>query len=228
MATVTSFTSTRMKQIEDTTVVDGEIDISGNLVLKQRNGTPIYLGRVVGQDGVIGRDGVSVTRTLRYYRMTDNALIPAAPTTYPPDSNWTTTEPTYEEGEVQYLYLVDLTEFTSGAWMYSEVSISAAFEAAKAAYAKAVDAENNTGPKNTPLAPTNLEVTLNEGWWTADGLSKADVTFEWDAVTQERTPEGGLLPAEIAVYEIWSATSGDEFNQLGPRYRTVSEGSSRE
>ena len=48
MATVTSFTSARMQEIEDTTVVSGLVDIYGHLILSQRDGGTIDAGNVVG------------------------------------------------------------------------------------------------------------------------------------------------------------------------------------
>ncbi len=44
MATVTGFTATRMQAIEDSTVVGGEIDVDGHLILETRDGTLIDAG----------------------------------------------------------------------------------------------------------------------------------------------------------------------------------------
>jgi microcystin-dependent protein len=59
MATVTGFTAARMKIIEDTTVVDGEVQ-GDNLILLQRNGTPIDAGSVRGPKGDTGAIGQAV------------------------------------------------------------------------------------------------------------------------------------------------------------------------
>lgn len=56
MATVTSFTAERMLQIENTTVVDGEV-VGDNLHLLQRDGTPIDAGNVRGATGAPGPPG---------------------------------------------------------------------------------------------------------------------------------------------------------------------------
>lgn len=48
MATVTAFTAERMKAIEDTTVVSGLVDVNGDLILYQRDETPINAGNVIG------------------------------------------------------------------------------------------------------------------------------------------------------------------------------------
>lgn len=50
MATVTGYTADRMKQIEDETVVMGEVDAGGNLVLTTRAGVQIDAGHVRGED----------------------------------------------------------------------------------------------------------------------------------------------------------------------------------
>ncbi|MET0786629.1 MAG: tail fiber domain-containing protein [Paenisporosarcina sp.] len=53
MATVTGFTAERMLEIENTTVVDGEIQ-GDNLILLTREGTPIDAGNVRGPVGPVG------------------------------------------------------------------------------------------------------------------------------------------------------------------------------
>lgn len=51
MATVTGFTAARMLEIENTTVVDGEVDENDHLILKTREGTEIDAGYVKGEPG---------------------------------------------------------------------------------------------------------------------------------------------------------------------------------
>lgn len=48
MATVTVYTAERMQEIEDTSVVNGDIDGSGHLILYQNDGTPIDAGSIRG------------------------------------------------------------------------------------------------------------------------------------------------------------------------------------
>ena len=85
---------------------------------------------------------VDISKVTRYYKLqSSTASTPSAPTTNPP-SGWTTTEPTYTSGSTNTLYFVDLTEFTNGTFKYSAVSKSSSYEAAKAAYNKAVSTEN--------------------------------------------------------------------------------------
>lgn len=50
MATVTGFTAERMLEIENSTIVDGYVDDSGELVLKTREGIEIPAGHVRGED----------------------------------------------------------------------------------------------------------------------------------------------------------------------------------
>lgn len=85
---------------------------------------------------------VDVKATYRYYKLqASTALAPTAPTAYPP-SNWTDTEPSYTSGSTNTLYFVDLTVFTNDTWLYSAVSKSSSYEAAKEAYNKAVAAKS--------------------------------------------------------------------------------------
>jgi microcystin-dependent protein len=54
MATVTGMTAERMQEIEDASVVDGAVDVAGDLTLYQRDGTPIAAGNVKGPVGDTG------------------------------------------------------------------------------------------------------------------------------------------------------------------------------
>lgn len=56
MATVTGYTAARMKEIEDSTVVGGEV-VGDDLILETRDGTPINAGAVVGPPGPTGPAG---------------------------------------------------------------------------------------------------------------------------------------------------------------------------
>lgn len=51
------------------------------------------------------------------------------------------TEPSYTSGSTNSLYTVDRTDFSDGTWLYSSVSLSSSYEAAKEAYNKAAAAQ---------------------------------------------------------------------------------------
>ena len=86
------------------------------------------------------KDVASVTRF--YKLLSSTASKPSAPTTNPPDSSWSTTEPTYSEETTSTLYFVDLTVFSDGSYAYSDVSQSTSYEAAKSAYNVAQNAKD--------------------------------------------------------------------------------------
>lgn len=70
-----------------------------------------------------------------YYLLQASTLAaPAVPTTNPPPSPWTTTEPSYTAGSTQTLYTVMLTAYGAVAFEYGPVQKSSSYEAAKAAY----------------------------------------------------------------------------------------------
>ena len=84
---------------------------------------------------------IDISKVTRFYKLqSSTASAPGVPTTNPP-SGWTATEPAYTSGSTNTLYFVDLTEFTNGTFKYSAVSKSSSYEAAKAAYNKAVSTE---------------------------------------------------------------------------------------
>ena len=84
---------------------------------------------------------VDVYATYRYYLLqSSTAAAPTKPTTFPPANPWDDTEPTYTEGSTNSLYTVECTLFSDDSFLYSLVSLSSSYEAAKAAYNKATNA----------------------------------------------------------------------------------------
>lgn len=88
-------------------------------------------------------DVIDIKAVYKYYLLQSATLFePAKPTTYPPNGNWTTTEPAYIEGDTKKLYTVDCAVFGDDSFSYSEVSLSSSYEAAKIAYNKSKDLSN--------------------------------------------------------------------------------------
>jgi len=100
------------------------------------------------------RDVQSVTRY--YLLQSSTSAAPAKPTTNPPGGNWVTSEPTYTSGSTNSLYFTDCTVFSDGTFVYSDVSLSSSYEAAKVAYNKAVSAEGVANSASDKV--DNLEV----------------------------------------------------------------------
>ncbi len=85
-----------------------------------------------------------VQSTTRYYLLqSSTASVPAKPSANPPGGNWVKTEPSYTSGSTNSLYFTDLTVFSDGSFSYSDVSLSSSYEAAKAAYNKALAAQES-------------------------------------------------------------------------------------
>lgn len=102
---------------------------------------------------------VDVKATYRYYKLqASTESAPSIPTSAIP-TGWTDTEPTYTEGSTNTLYIVDKTVFTNDTFLYSAVSKSTSYEAAKAAYNKAVNANDKVD--NMQIGGRNL--FLNTG-----------------------------------------------------------------
>lgn len=97
---------------------------------------------------------VDVAATYRYYLLqSSTAAVPTKPTTFPPANAWDDTEPTYTDGSTNSLYTVDCTVFSDGSFLYSLVSKSSSYEAAKVAYNKATNALNQAVVQS-PTAPS--------------------------------------------------------------------------
>lgn len=98
---------------------------------------------VKASDQITMTDLTDVKSVCRYYLLQSSTLsVPAKPTTNPPSSSWSKTEPTYTAGSTNSLYFTDLTVFSNNTFSYSDVSKSSSYEAAKTAYNKAVEAQN--------------------------------------------------------------------------------------
>ena len=109
-----------------------------------------------------------VQSVIRYYLLqSSTSSMPSKPTSNPPGGSWVKTEPSYTSGSTNSLYFTDLTVFTDASFSYSDVSLSSSYEAAKAAYNKAVAAE---GTASSALAQSIEYIvgtqTAATGSWT--------------------------------------------------------------
>lgn len=155
---------------------------------------------------------VDVTGMTRYYKLQSSTLDkPEKPTTFPP-LNWVTPEPEYATDTTCSLYVVDLVEFSDGSWAYSAVSLSSSYEAAKAAYNKALAAQHavnslekfvttNTEPENKAVLWLDVSVTppLMKRWNGEEWSVVNDTTEIIDRVYKnvydvvEKTQENVLI-----------------------------------
>lgn len=126
---------------------------------------------------------VDVTAVYRYYLLqSSTAAKPSAPTAFPPPSPWDDTEPTYTEGSTNSLYTVECTTFSDGSYIYSLVSLSSSYEAAKVAYNKATNALNQRVVQST-TAPTLTTVMWVDTSLTPPLLKRYDSeTAAWIVV----------------------------------------------
>lgn len=89
--------------------------------------------------------GEIATAEIRYYLLQSSILpIPEKPTTYPPPSAWTTTEPVYSHSNdgPDTLYFVVCTVYTNGEFKYSDVSKSSTYEGIRNAETRIDQSEN--------------------------------------------------------------------------------------
>lgn len=132
---------------------------------------------------------VDVSSVTRYYRLqSSTSATPSKPTANPP-SGWLSNEPAYTSGSTNSLYFVDLTEFSDGSYIYSNVSLSTSYEAAKEAYNMAKDARDAANGKNKvyrqPLAPPGTSYTEGDIWFDTDD---GNLTYIWDGSKWEAQP----------------------------------------
>ena len=120
----------------------------------------------------------------RYYLLqSSTSAKPSKPTANPPGGSWVTAEPSYTSGSTNSLYFCDLNVFTDGDYAYSDVSLSSSYEAAKAAYNKAVTAQDSidsleVGGRNILIdtnAPTLTKVAATGNRYFSDASVSAVV-----------------------------------------------------
>ena len=148
----------------------------------------------------------------RYYLLQSSTLSPPSkPTAKPPGGNWVTAEPSYTAGSTNSLYFCDLNVFSDGDYAYSDVSLSSSYEAAKAAYNKALAAE---GTAAQALSSTECIVgtqTASTNAWTGRAsfasLVDGQTILYWlpfagtsTAATLNLTLSGGGTTGAKAVY----------------------------
>lgn len=84
MAQVTGLTAARMLDIEANAIVDGLVDVNGNLILSKHDGTSINAGSVIGPPGSDGADAapgsVTAVGNTTPIRTSDGRIKAAAPT----------------------------------------------------------------------------------------------------------------------------------------------------
>ena len=131
-----------------------------------------------------------------YYKLQSSTLNPPAkPTTNPPSSDWTLTEPTYTAGSTNTLYFVELTVFSDGTFDYGNVSVDSSYEAAKAAYNKAQAVEQRVTVAETAIEQTQEAITLRA---TKEEVEAANDQIEiLDADISSALADIGALNGEV-------------------------------
>ena len=124
---------------------------------------------IVGQGQVSLLDLTDVDYIVTWYYLSDSLTPPAKPTTTTSDqtpTGWTTTEPAYTSGSTQYLYTCQQNVFGDGSVWWGDVSKSASFEAAKAAWNKAQAAQDaaNIAYKSVPEFIIGTQTAATKLW----------------------------------------------------------------
>lgn len=131
-----------------------------------------------GDTGSTGAQGVSVSSVTPYYCLVGTgASAPAKPTTNPPSSSWTLTEPSYQSSTE--LYRCDLTVMSDGSWSWGAVSKVSAYTAANAAMDQAVSGSVEAC-RNLCVYPGGTNSAVFGGWAGVGGkwtMSIVDVAW---------------------------------------------------
>lgn len=139
---------------------------------------------------------IDIEKTVRYYLLqSSTSSAPSKPTANPPGGNWVTIEPSYTTGSTNTLYFADLTIMSDDSFSYSAVSKSSSYEAAKAAYNKAVSAESSANSANSKIdglkvGGRNLYLGTKDfsGTWINDHAWTEDGTYDGLTVRKKSSP----------------------------------------
>lgn len=147
-----------------------------------------------------------IKKVIRYYLLQDASLVkPNAPTTYPPDSKWSSEILEDDSGGDLALYFVDCTLLSNGEFAYSEVSMSGSYELAKAAHTKASEAKNLAGQATT--SANNAVEIAN----TAKNAADTAQTSASSAMT--KAEEASTLAGEVKMMAQSTSTIVEEIKQ---------------
>lgn len=108
---------------------------------------------------------IDIESVTRYYKLQSaSAAAPSKPTDGAAiSSDWTKTEPAYQNGATNRLYFVDQTIMTNGDIYYSQVSLSSSYEAAKEAWNKANNAQKTANDiADNIYYPDTVEIDGNK------------------------------------------------------------------
>lgn len=165
-----------------------------------------------------GDDGRGTQNVTRYYILQPStAAAPSKPTTNPPPSGWTDTEPTYTSGSANSLYFCDLMVFSDGTWAYSEVSKSSSYEAAKEAYNKAAAAQDEVNEISDKTRSGYIETLSGSGFVQS---TKTEDGGTAEVVVYGKSVQDGT-PTPDAPVEIQSVTSPKVYSDSGNMFGGV-------
>ena len=190
MAEVTGFTADRMRVIENTTVVDGEVQ-GDNLILVTREGTPIDAGNVRGPQGIQGVAGPVQS-------VNDQLGAVYAPRFFPTKAALDTGWPTAPNGSMA------ITLQDQGSWL----RVGGAWQSAPPPHIFPTKAALDAGWPAATAPEGAIAITLDTksfwqkdsvGWFTADGLrifpDKDTLHTRWP-----KAPEGSIAEAPVGVF----------------------------
>ena len=165
---------------------------------------------IVAQDQVTLQTISGFKGTVTYYLLQSSALNPPSkPSTETPTGGWTTTEPAFSFDTTLTLYTVPKNLFGVNQFEYGAVQKSSQYEAAKAAYNKAVSTDNSASKTVTAeyAQVTSSTVAPTSGWVGTQPMARAGY-FTWlrfKFVTGNGTISYST-PTNISVPQLYSIT----------------------
>ncbi len=186
---------------------------------------------VKAQDQVTISVNVDLSSVEVYYKLQPStAAPPAKPTTANP-SDWTTTEPTYDGTSTNTLYSCQKTTLTNGIFMWSAVSKSTSYEAAKAAWNLAHSASQSSAALESLIGTMEAPYRQVE-WVESDGhqfvatryLATQDSGFDIDVALIDGI-HTGLSNARGSINQAFVNVDGTTYT--GTMFGTFYKGSLR-
>jgi len=202
VATVTVVTAERTLEIEATSIVDGEINSAGHLILTRHDGTPIDMGAVSGMQMNPGT-GYTKVDAFSYIGATDPGSVPNGSVWYDTTNVAGPLASETQQGLVEMATTVEAAAMTDTQRAVTPAGIASAIAAVPGNKVQILAANANTEtalPSAYPLGISQMSLTTGSGWSINSGFGSV-ITYRTET---DRTVQHAFSnPGGIGTPRMW-------------------------
>lgn len=202
MATVTVVTAERTLEIEATSIVDGEINSAGHLILTRHDGTPLDMGAVSGMQMNSGA-GYSKVDAFSYIGATDPGAVPNGSVWYDTTDVAGPLASETQQGLVELATTAEAAAMTDSQRAVTPEGVASAIAAVPGNKVQilAANAITETAlPGAYPLGISQMSLTTSSGWSINSGFGSV-ITYRTET---DRTVQHGFSnPGGTGTPRMW-------------------------